>query len=363
MTKTSGATHVQDRNDAAAVDVSIVVVGYGAPRWLDRCLGSLAGEGRPVLTHEVVLVDNASIPALRETLTADLERVRLVELEENVGFGRACNLGASLARGERVLFLNPDTEALPGAVDALAAFLDEDPSRGLVGGRTLTPDLAPDPASVWGAPTLWSQACFATGLSTVLAGTRVFDPESLGWWGYDTVREVGVVTGCLLMVRHETFEALGGFDESFFMYGEDVDLSVRARAAGYRPTFTPTAAVVHAKGATSSSAAKVLMVMRGKATLYRRGASAPVWRLSRALLTLGVALRALRERAGGSGDRAWRTAFAQRSSWLAGWDVVPRPPLTVVSDSGPANRLATAPTTDPASGVVIDVTDRDPAVR
>ncbi len=324
-----------------APDVSIVVVGYGAPQWLDRCLGSLAGQGRPGLAHEVVLVDNASTPALRETLTADLARVRLVELAQNVGFGRACNLGASLARGERVLFLNPDTEVLPGAVDALAAFLDEDASRGLVGGRTLTPDGEPDPASVWGAPSLWSQACFATGLSTLFAGTRAFDPESLGWWGYDTVRAVGVVTGCLLMARRATLEELGGFDESFFMYGEDVDLSVRARAAGYRPTFTPTAAVVHAKGATSSSAAKVLMVMRGKATLYRRGVGAATWRLSRAMLTLGVALRALRERVSGSDDRAWRTALAQRASWLRGWDDVPRPRLRVVSDSGPVCRAST----------------------
>ncbi len=322
---------------APAVEVSIVVVGYGAPQWLDRCLASLAGEGEPALTHEVVLVDNASMPPLRETLTADLTRLRLIELEQNVGFGRACNLGASLARGERVLFLNPDTEVLPGAVDALAAFLDEDPSRGLVGGRTLTPDGEPDPASVWGEPTLWSQACFATGLSTVFAGTRTFDPESLGWWGYDTVREVGVITGCLLMAPREVFEMLGGFDESFFMYGEDVDLSVRARTAGYRPSFTPAAAVVHAKGATSSSAAKVLMVMRGKATLYQRDAGAMTWTASRTMLALGVGLRALREKVTG-GDHAWRTAFAQRSLWLQGWADVPRPPLTVASDSGPVTR-------------------------
>lgn len=321
-------------------EVSIVVVGYGAPQWLDRCLVSLAGAGRPALDHEVIVVDNASTPPLAEVLTAPLDGVRLVTLETNVGFGRACNLGASLAVGRRVLFLNPDTEVLPGAVDALAAFLDADPSRGLVGGRTLTPDGEPDPASVWGAPTLWSQACFATGLSTLFAGGRVFDPESLGWWGYDTVREVGVVTGCLLMARREVLEELGGFDERYFMYGEDVDLSVRARRAGYRPSFTPAAAVVHAKGATSTSAAKILMVMRGKATLYRRGASRRTWALSRTMLAAGVGLRALRERLA-RGDGSWQAAWAQRSSWLQGWDAVPRPPLRVASDSG-------APTDAPA---------------
>lgn len=321
--------------------VSIVVVGYGAPEWLDRCLVSLAGAGRPALSHEVVVVDNASTPPLAGVLTAPLGGVRLVTLERNVGFGRACNFGASLAVGERVLFLNPDTEVLPGAVDALAAFLDDDSGRGLVGGRTLTPDGSPDPASVWGAPSLWSQACFATGLSTVLAGTHAFDPESLGWWGYDTEREVGVVTGCLLMARREVLAELGGFDESYFMYGEDVDLSVRARRAGYRPSFTPEAAVVHGKGVTSTSGAKILMVMRGKATLYRRGASHGVWVLSRTMLAAGVGLRALRERLAGGRDGRWQAAWTQRASWLQGWDAVPRPPLRVVADSGAATDAPT----------------------
>ncbi len=310
-------------------EVSVVIVGYGTPQWLDRCLTSLAGAGRPHLTHEVVVVDNASVPPLRESLTADLTGVRLVELQHNIGFGAGCNLGLAQARGRRVLFLNPDTEVLPGAVDVLAAFLDEDPRRGLVGGRTLAPDGSLDPHSCWGAPTLWSQVCFAAGLSTAFAGTRAFDRESLGWWARDTEREVDVITGCLLMGHREVLARLGGFDELFFMYGEDVELSARARRAGYRPSFTPAAVVVHANGATSTSDAKVLMVLRGKATLYRLGASAPRWWASRALLVAGVALRAAREHVAGSSDRRWRTALAQRRDWLRGWGAVPRAPLVM----------------------------------
>jgi hypothetical protein len=318
------------------LEATIVVVGYGAPEWLDRCLNSLAGPGRPAASHEVIIVDNASDPPLRTTLRADLTGVRLVELAHNVGFGAACNLGARLARGRRVLFLNPDTEVLPGAVDALAAFLDAEPERGLVGGRTLAPDGSLDPVSCWGPPSLWSQVCFATGLSTVFAGTRLFDPESLGWWPRDSEREVGVVTGCLLMAERDVLLELGGFDETFFMYGEDVELSQRARRVGYRPSFTPAATVVHAKGATSSGTAKVLMVMRGKATLHRLGASRPRWWLSRALLTAGVALRAAKEALQRSADRRWRDALAQRGQWLQGWGAVPRPPLVVLSDTGAA---------------------------
>ncbi len=318
------------------LDATIVVVGYGAPEWLDRCLASLAGAGRPALSHEVVVVDNASVPPLRESLTADLAGVRLVELEHNVGFGAGCNLGLRLARGRRVLFLNPDTEVLPGAVDALAAFLDADPGRGLVGGRTLAPDGTLDPISCWGPPSLWSQVCFATGLSTAFAGSRLFDPESLGWWQRDTEREVGVVTGCLLMADRAVLRRLGGFDEAFFMYGEDVDLSLRARRAGYRPSFTPAATVVHAKGATSSGPAKVLMVLRGKATLYGRGAGPLGRRASGGLLVAGVALRAAREAVAGGADRRWRQALRERSAWSQGWAAVPRPPLVVRADTRPS---------------------------
>lgn len=354
MVRACPAPTDENSEPSPPVEVSIVVVGYGAPEWLDRCLGSLAGEGLPALAHEVVLVDNASTPPLRKTLTSDLSRVRLVELEHNVGFGRACNLGASLAGGKRVLFLNPDTEVRPGAISTLASFLDEDPLRGLVGGRTLAPDGSVDPASVWGAPSLWSEMTFATGLSTLFKNTKIFDPESLGWWGYDTVREVGVITGCLLMGRRETFAALGGFDEAFFMYGEDVDLSARARRAGYRPSFTPDATVVHAKGATSSSTTKVLMVMRGKATLARQGCVRPLWWLSRTLLVSGVALRAAQERLRG-GDGRWHSALAERSQWLKGWADVPRPPLTLTSDSGAVAHAGT--------DTAIDLTVRDTADR
>lgn len=314
---------------AAPPEVTVVVVGYGAPAWLDRCLTSLAGPGRPARSHEVVVVDNASLPPLRASLTADLTGVTVVRLEHNVGFGAGCNLGLRLARGRRVLFLNPDTEVLPGAVDALVDALDADPRRGLVGGRTLSPEGELDPSSCWGAPTLWSQLCFATGLSTAFAGSRLFDPESLGWWDRGSEREVGVVTGCLLLCDRQVLERLGGFDEAFFMYGEDVDLSLRARRAGYRPSITPRATVVHAKGATSTSAAKVLMVLRGKATLYRQGASRPRWWLSRTLLVGGVALRAAREGAARSSDRRWREAVQHRAAWTKGWAAVPRAPLTI----------------------------------
>ena len=113
------------------------------------------------------------------------------------------------------------------------------PGHGLYGGRTLWPDGTVCPGSCWGKPSLWSLFCFSTLLSTVFKGSRVFDPESLGGWQRDTVREVDIVTGCLLLAPREVWDELGGFDERFFMYGEDGDLALRAAAsraaAGHHP--------------------------------------------------------------------------------------------------------------------------------
>lgn len=317
-------------------ELSIIIVGYGAPEWLDRCLASLSGPGRPGRSHEVVLIDNGSPRPLRPDLRSELAGVTFVELAHNAGFASACNHAASLARGRVLVFLNPDTEVLPDALDALVAFLDDDPGRGLVGGRTLTPTGDPDPRSAWGTPSLWSEVCFATGLSSVFRDSRLFDRESLGWWARDTVSEVGVVTGCLLAVDRLVFASLGGFDTGYFMYGEDVDLSRRARRAGYRPSITPDARIVHAGGASSETAARRSMVLTGKATLYRSGASRPRWWASRTLLLAGVALRAARETATRQQPATWATTWSRRGEWIRGWRPIDVPPVVERATPRPA---------------------------
>lgn len=300
---------------------SIVVIGYNSPEWLARCLRSLSGSGRPRHAFEVIVVDNASDPPLADALEGRLDGVRLLTLDRNVGFGRACNLARRFARGRRLLLLNPDTEVRPGAVDALADLLEREPWRGLVGGRTLGLDGRVDPRSCLGQPSLWSQLCFALGLSTVFARSAVFDPESLGRWQRDSLRTVGAVTGCLLMVSTEVWDELEGFDPDFFMYGEDVDLARRAIAHGYRPSMTPAAAVVHAWGASSPSADRHVMVLRGKVTIARKKYGAIGYAVSRILLLTGALLRRSAERFLRRRG-PWASAWSRRSEWLAGW-----PPL------------------------------------
>jgi GT2 family glycosyltransferase len=304
---------------AGAPRVAVVVVTYNGAEWVDRCLRALVVDARPTVPFEVVVVDNGSGPETREVLARWADRVRVDLSEENLGFGRGCNRAVRATTAPRIVLLNPDAEVLPGCLEALDLALDEHPRAGIVGGRLRGTDGRLDPSSCWGAPTLWSWFCFATGLSTVFRRSSLFDPESLGGWQRDSAREVDIVTGCLLATERRVWDELGGFDERFFMYGEDADLSLRAAEAGYRPRITPDAVVVHANGVSSGSKAhKNRLLLTGKATLARVHWAPARARAGLALLTVGVAVRALAETVKRSSQPSWRPLAADRS-WLRGW--------------------------------------------
>ena len=299
--------------------LSVIVVTYNGDEWVNRCLDALLGQARPTVPFEVVVVDNASQPSTRALLAGYADRVQLRLLDENIGFGRACNLGVSLSTGRDVLLLNPDAVLSPGSADALVRFLEQRPAAGIVGGRTVRPDGSTDPGSCWGAPTLWSLACFAFGLSTAFKGSRVFDPEALGGWQRDTVREVDIVSGALLLISRALWDEVQGFDEAFFMYAEDADLCIRVARIGYHPAITPDAVALHAVGGSSTSkAAKQQLLLRGKATLVRKhraglDRAAALW-----FLRLGVALRARGQALLGR-QPTWAALGQDGTDWTDGW--------------------------------------------
>lgn len=346
--------------EARAPEVSVLLVGYRTRDELGRCLPSLYHSCGP-LDVEVVLVDNASGDGTNDFVRHEFPQIKLIELERNIGFARAVNLAAEAASGEYLLLLNPDTEVLPGAVAALVSFARANPQAGLVGGRTLTAEGRTEPSCCWGRPTLWSTFCFAAGLSTAFRGHRLFDPESLPNWDRDSPREVGVVTGCLLLCSARTWRELGGLDPRFFMYGEDTDLSMRAAAAGYRPAFTPGAEVIHTVGASSSVATtRRVMIMRGKVSVFHLHWPARRARLGVALLAGGVGLRAglglIRKRLRGGVSReqeSWIGAWKRRGEWLDGYpDYDPHGPPDQGHPAGPAvgEGADEAPATPTSSG-------------
>jgi N-acetylglucosaminyl-diphospho-decaprenol L-rhamnosyltransferase len=315
-------------------ELSVVIVTYRCREAARACLESLDAHA-PDLEFEVIVLDNDSGDGTVEMIRTEFPEVRLLALDENLGFAAGVNRAAEEARGEYVLLLNPDTVVHEGALDSLVRFAHEHPEHGLYGGRTLDPDGTVNPGSCWAQPSLWSLTCFATMLSTVFKGSRLFDPEAIGGWRRDSVREVGIVTGCLLLAPRALWQELDGFDTRFFMYGEDADLAMRAWARGLRPAITPDAVVTHEIGVSSSSRPdKLVLLFRGKVTLLRKHWSPLRRTLGITLLRLGVGVRAA------LGSSAWREVWAARRIWLDGY--APATPVrarrTVESEPGAVGR-------------------------
>jgi N-acetylglucosaminyl-diphospho-decaprenol L-rhamnosyltransferase len=326
-------------------ELSVVVVSYNTRELLHRCLVSVVAECERVAI-EVVVVDNASEDGSAAMVTADFPAVRLLASPDNLGFARGCNVGVGASKGDWVVLLNPDTVVQAGALERLLAFAKAHPEAGLCGGRTLRPDGSVDPSSCWGSSSIWSLACYSLGLSTLLRRSRWFDPESLGRWERDSVREVGVVTGCLLACSRTVWDDLGGFDERFWMYGEDADLSARAWRRGYRPMITPEATITHVVGASSPSGArKRRMVLAGKVTLLNKNWSPARARIGRTLLAGGVHVRALGARAMRVRSSPWPEVWRDRGTWREGWPAIDAPiEISPVEADGPSRSSWISPT-------------------
>jgi len=309
--------------------LSILIVSYNTRDMTLACIESvLAHTTHP---HDIIVVENASTDgsagAIRERF-GDHPNIRLIELDENVGFAGGNNRAAKEASpdAEHLLLLNPDTELRDGAIDELLAFAEARPQAGIWGGRTVFADGRLNPGSCWRRMSVWGLICQAIGLTRIFRGVELMNPEAYGGWARNTEREVDIVSGCFLLVKKSLWEELGGFDERFFMYGEEADLCLRARKLGYQPVVTPRATIVHHGGASEKArAGKLVRLLSAKITLIRRHWPSTrvgigvrlvaAWPLSRL-----VALSALRwigvKR---DGLQVWREVWRERGSWMRGY--------------------------------------------
>ena len=208
---------------------SVIIVNYNGGDELWHCLASAVSS---VPTgSEVIVIDNASTDASAEAIERDFPHVRLIRSRTNLGFGGGNNLGAQSARGKFLVFLNPDTRVAEGWLAALLAPFEADPHVGLVTAKVL---LAAQPDRI----NTCGNAVHLTGL-TLCRGMGF--PKS----AFEMAEEVDAVSGAAFAIRRDLFEALGGFDEDFFLYLEDTDLSWRARLAGWRCWYAPDSVVFH----------------------------------------------------------------------------------------------------------------------
>lgn len=307
--------------------LTIIIVSYNTRELTLKCLETLAANTRAT-AFETIVFDNASSDGSAAAIRARFPDVRLIESDRNIGFARANNAVAETVDTEWTLLLNPDTEVHDGAIDRLLAYARAHPENGIYGGRTVFPDGSLNIASCWNRATLWSLFCSAVGLTRAFPDSPVFNTEGIGGWKRDSLREVDIVVGCFFLIRTELWRRLGGFDDKYFMYGEESDLCLRARKLGYRPVIVPDAEIMHLVGASSAQRVdKTILVARARATLIRDHwpkAGVPaglalmwVWAASR--YGAETARSMLSRDPGAAADLKWHRVWTERAQWLAGY--------------------------------------------
>jgi N-acetylglucosaminyl-diphospho-decaprenol L-rhamnosyltransferase len=269
--------------------VSAVVVNYNTRDHLVDCVRSLRAAG----IDEVVVADNESRDGSAEALAAADPEARFLPTGGNLGFGRAANRGAAEAHGDYLLVCNPDVTVEPDAVHALVEAMEKDRGLAVVGPLVVGTD-----GTVYPSPRVFPRMADAAGhafLGLVRPGNRFTRRYRL----LDIDRSVSLpdvdwVSGSCFLARREAWDALGGFDEAYFMYAEDVDLCKRAKEAGWRVGFEPAARVVHVQGAATNRVPYRMIVEHHRSLLrFSARTTRGPRRAALPLVAVGLALHAV----------------------------------------------------------------------
>jgi GT2 family glycosyltransferase len=231
--------------------LSIIIVAYQSRDEIGPCLASLPRtlEGRTV---EVTVVDNSPGDGTGDIVRTQFPQDAYLELGSNVGFGRANNLGYGRARGDFVLFLNPDTISNAAALVHCLARLQADERIGLISPRLVQADGSMDLACRRSIPTLWDGFCRASGLAAAFPRSARFAGYNLTHLPVSGTYEVGAINGAFMLAPRRALQSVAPdgkvFDEAFFMYGDDLDLCIRMARAGWKIVYDGSVSLTHLKG-------------------------------------------------------------------------------------------------------------------
>ena len=234
------------------MDLSIVIVNWNSADFLDQAVTSLKANVLG-LTYEIVVIDSGSFDGSGEMLGRNHPAVRFIQSAANLGFGRANNKAVSRTRGRVLLFLNPDTLVMTDAVQSMYHALVATTGGGIFGPQLLNEDGTIQQTCIRAFPTLLNQVLDSNLLRTRFPGSRLWGTAHLHESGRQPVR-VDAVSGACLMIKRAQFDAIGGFSSDYFMYGEDMDLCMKANRAGLGVYYLAMAAVIHFGGKSSAKA-------------------------------------------------------------------------------------------------------------
>lgn len=230
------------------MDLSVIIVNYNVKHFLEQCLLSVqrAAEGLEV---EVIVVDNNSSDGSQGMVKAKFgDAVTLIENRDNPGFSRANNQGIAIAKGRHVLLLNPDTVVEEETFQQCMEFMDSRPLAGALGVKMIDGQGHFLPESKRGLPTPWVSFYKIFGLSKLFPKHKTFARYHLSYLDKEESHEVEVLSGAFMWIKKEVLDKIVGLDETFFMYGEDIDLSYRIELAGYQNYYFAGTKIIHYKG-------------------------------------------------------------------------------------------------------------------
>lgn len=231
------------------MDISIIIVNWNTCDLLRRCLASIKAHGAD-LALEIIVVDNASADDSVAMVRREFPQVRLIVSPENLGYTGGNNLGAQEVGGRYLLILNPDTEIVGDALPQMAAYLDAHPGVGVVGPQLLYPDGSIQP-SRRRFPRKDTGFLLGTYLGNWFLDNRFERAHTVADVPDDRIQPVEWLVGAALLIRRETWQAVGPFDRQFFMYSDEVDWCYRCHRAGWEIHYLPQAQIIHyEKGAS-----------------------------------------------------------------------------------------------------------------
>lgn len=275
------------------IQISIVIVSYNVKEFILNLFESIE-KARKGLNIEVIIVDNASADGSLDFFKSHLgNKVKLIGLKENLGFARANNIAFEQALGKYILVINPDTLMKDDTLTSIYNFMEEHPEVAMSGCKLLNPDGSFAPESKRSIPRPLSALWRMIGLNKLFPGNKYFSEYYVPWVGENEVGEVPAISGAFMFCRSDFIKKVGGFDEQFFMYGEDLDLCYRVGKENRKIYYFPKTSIIHYKGESTKTDSLDYTIYFYKAMIqffrkhYGKGASRPFhW-----LVTIGVIIR------------------------------------------------------------------------
>ena len=231
----------------AHVTISVVVVNYNVRDFLQHALTSLQKALRGIRS-EILVVDNGSDDGSVEMLRRRFPSVQVIANDQNLGFARANNQALRRARGRYFLLINPDTVVQEDTARVMLDFFERNPDVGMAGCQILNPDGSFQLACRRSFPTPWVAFTKISGLSRLFPHTRLFGRYNLTYLSAEESYELDAISGSFMMLRREVYDEVGGLDEQFFMYGEDLDWCFRIQQRGWKVYYVHTTQIIHYKG-------------------------------------------------------------------------------------------------------------------